>query len=98
MTIRPDNRLLDAPLVPVSCRRCGAAVRVRKSTWAQTSVQWDAASLAACVQRREALALSDHGRGAFLLCSQLRDSIEDATRRGDVPIVDAGDVGNGTSR
>lgn len=98
MTIRPDNRLLDAPLAPVDCRRCGATVRVRKSTWAQTSVQWDAAAMAACVQRREASALDDHGRGAFLVCSQLRDSIEDAARRGDLPIVDDSDAGNGTSR
>lgn len=98
MTVRPDNRLLDAPLVPVNCRQCGATVRVRKSTWAQTSVQWDAAALAACVQRREASALADHGRGAFLVCSQLRDSIEDAARRGDLPIVADSDAVNRPNR
>jgi hypothetical protein len=94
MTVRPDNRLLDAPLVPISCRRCGAGVRVRKSSWAQTSVQWDATALAACAQRREALALADHGRGTFLLCSELRDSIEDAARRGELPIVQDSYAGN----
>lgn len=98
MTIRPDNRLLDVPLVRVGCGRCGATVRVRKSTWAQTSVQWDAAALDACIQRRQALALADHGRGAFLVCSELRDSIEDAARRGELPIVDDNYAGNGPTR
>ncbi len=40
MAIRPDNRLDDAPMVPVACTRCGAGVQVRKSSWNQTSVQW----------------------------------------------------------
>lgn len=88
MTVRPDNRLRDAPLVPVDCRRCGATVGARKSSWAQTSVQWDAAAMAACVQRRVADALAGHGRGPLLVCSELRASIEDAALRGDVPIVD----------
>jgi hypothetical protein len=39
MVIRPDNRLDDAPMVPVVCARCGAGVQVRKSSWNQTSVQ-----------------------------------------------------------
>jgi hypothetical protein len=93
MTVRPDNRLLDAPLVPVSCRTCGAAVHVRKSTWAQTSVQWNADAMARCVQHREAQRLNAHGRGVFLVCSELRDSIEDAARRGDVPILDQESTG-----
>ena len=49
MTVRPDSRLADAPMVPVSCRRCGARVLARKSSWEQTSVQWDAAGTARCV-------------------------------------------------
>jgi hypothetical protein len=88
MSIRTDNRLLDSPLVSVSCRRCGAEVLTRKSTWQQTSIQWDAEAMASCPQRREAEALKQHGRGLFLVCSELRDSIEDAARRGRLPIVD----------
>ena len=42
MTVRPDNRLADSPMVPVACRRCGACVSARKSSWNQTSVQWTA--------------------------------------------------------
>ena len=88
MGVRPDNRLLDAAPVPVTCRRCAASVRVRKSSWAQTSVQWDAAAMASCVQRREAAALAAGDNGLFLVCSDLRAAIEDAARKGEVPILD----------
>lgn len=94
MTVRPDNRLLDAPLAPVVCGRCRAVVEVRKSTWSQTSVQWNAAAMAACAQRRQAMDLVDHGRGLFLSCSELRDSIDDAVRRGELVIVDERDAQN----
>ena len=89
MTSGPDNRLIDAPTVPVRCRRCGATVQVRKSSWSQTSVQWDAAAMSACVERRAAEELAGRDREVFLVCSQLRESIEDAARRGAVPILDA---------
>ena len=88
MTVRPDNRLADAPMVSVDCRECGATVEVRKSSWAQTSVQWNADATAVCVQRQSAQALAGHGRGVFLVCSALRDSINDAARRGRLVIVD----------
>lgn len=88
MPVREDNRLLDAAPVPVTCRRCDATVQVRKSSWAQTSVQWDAAAMAACAQRREAAALAAGDNGLFLVCSDLRAAIEAAARKGEVPIVD----------
>ena len=89
MTVRPDNRLVDAPMVPVTCRCCGAEVLARKSSWQQTSVQWDAAALACCPQRRQAQLLSEHnGRGVFVSCSELRESIRQAVRDGALPVVD----------
>lgn len=88
MTVRPDNRLLDAPMVPVTCRTCDAAVQVRKSTWAQTSVQWDAEAMARCIQRRHARRLAGPVPGVFLFCSELRESIEDSVCRGAVPLVE----------
>ena len=92
MTVRTDNRLADAPMVPVACRHCGAEVMARKSSWQQTSVQWDAAALARCPQRREAALLSAHGgRGLFLSCSDLRESILDAVVSGALPVLDDGD-------
>ena len=43
----PRQPARDAPMVPVACRRCGAAVLARKSSWDQTSVQWSAAGVGA---------------------------------------------------
>jgi hypothetical protein len=87
--VRADNRLDDMPMMPVACRDCGARVLVRKSSWNQTSVQWDADATARCAERREAQKMSGPGgRGVFLVCSALGESILDAVRRGDLSIVD----------
>jgi hypothetical protein len=89
MTLRADNRLDDAPMVPVECRRCTATVLVRKSSWHQTSVQWSAAAYETCHERREADKLAAHGtRALFLACSALRSSIADAVVHGEMSIVD----------
>jgi hypothetical protein len=89
MAVRTDNRYADSPMVPVICRRCGAGVLARKSTWNQTSVQWDAEASARCLERRDAENLAAHsGRGLFLACSALSDSIVDAVCQGDLPVVD----------
>ena len=88
-SVRVDNRLDEVPMVPVACRNCGARVLARKSTWNQTSVQWNADATARCVERREAQKISaPGGRGLFLMCSALSESILDAVRHGDVCIVD----------
>ncbi|EHB53378.1 hypothetical protein MycrhDRAFT_3841 [Mycolicibacterium rhodesiae JS60] len=89
MAVRPDIRLDDAPMVPVTCARCGAGVQVRKSSWNQTSVQWTGSALERCEERCTAgqLAISS-GRGLFLACSALRDSIMDAVRVGTLSVVD----------
>jgi hypothetical protein len=84
-----DNRLDEMPMVPVVCRNCGARVLARKSTWDQTSVQWNADATARCAERAEDGKISAHaGRGVFLACSALSESITDAVRRGDLAIVD----------
>ena len=88
MTVRTDNRLADAPMVPVTCRACGAEVLARKSSWQQTTVQWDAAALARCPQRHAAQQLSAHGRGVFVSCSELRESIRQAVHDGVLPVLD----------
>ena len=89
MAVRPDNRLADTPMVPVACRRCGACVLARKSTWNQTSVQWNGEASGRCIERRVAENLAAHaGRGLFLACSALSGSIIEAVRRGDLPVVD----------
>jgi hypothetical protein len=84
-----DNRLDETPMMPVVCDNCGARVLARKSTWNQTSVQWDADATARCTERAEAQKLSAHAaRGVFLVCSALGQSIIDAVRHGNLPIVD----------
>ena len=89
MAVLPDSRLADFPMVPVVCRRCQACVLARKSSWNQTSVQWNAEASARCSERREAQNLAAHsGRGLFLACSALGESIAEAVRHGDVPVVD----------
>lgn len=89
MTLRADNRLADVPMVPVACRTCGAEVLARKSSWEQTSVQWDADAMARCPQRRNAALLDIPGRPTlFLSCSELTESIHDAVAARRLPIVD----------
>jgi hypothetical protein len=89
MAVRPDNRLTDSPMVPVACHRCGASVLARKSSWNQTTLQWDAEASARCLERRDAENLAAHaGRSLFLACSALSDSILEAVRHGDLPVVD----------
>ena len=86
---RADNRLADMPMLPVACRVCGARVLVRKSSWNQTSVQWNGDATNRCAERREARKMSVPGsRGVFLVCSALSESIFDAVRHGDLPVVD----------
>ena len=90
-SVRTDNRLDEMPMVPVACRNCGARVLARKSSWNQTSVQWNADATARCAERARG---RPHRRspvaGLFLACSALRDSIEAAVQTGELAIVDAG--------
>ncbi|WP_167102831.1 ferredoxin [Mycobacterium sp. DL592] len=87
MAVRPDNRLDDAPMVPVTCVRCGAGVQVRKSSWNQTSVQWSGSAVNRCEERCVAAQLAGRS-GLFLSCSALTESIVDAVRSGVVAVVD----------
>lgn len=92
MTVRDDNRLADQPLRPVTCSECGAVVSVRKSSWEQTSVQWTSEAMRACSQRREAGTRLGSQSPVFLVCPQLRASIEDAARSGQLPMVDESSI------
>ncbi|ORJ58130.1 hypothetical protein [Mycobacterium simiae] len=77
------------PMAPVTCGSCAARVLVRKSTWNQTSVQWNADATKRCIERVAARQVAPHAnRGVFLVCSALRESILQAVRRGELAIVD----------
>jgi hypothetical protein len=92
VSVRSDNRLRDAPMTPVTCGSCGARVLARKSSWEQTSVQWDAESVARCARRRDAPrhrgALGMARDAPFVLCPDLRESIEAGVRQGTLPVLD----------
>ncbi|MEV0354900.1 ferredoxin [Nocardia sp. NPDC050697] len=82
MAPRADNRLADTPMVPVDCARCGAQVLARKSSWQQTSVQWNADAVARCPELGEAVL-----RGPFLPgCSRMSEAIRAAAAAGRIPI------------
>ncbi|WP_135452966.1 ferredoxin [Mycobacterium sp. DL99] len=90
MTVRLDPRLEEFPMMPVSCRNCGAVVLARKSSWQQTSVQWNATATGLCRQRRDAEALAGHSdRGLFLGCDAMAASVVVATIDGVLPLADA---------
>jgi hypothetical protein len=91
-SVRADNRLDQMPMVPVACRNCGARVLARKSSWNQTSVQWNADATARCAERADAQKIATPGsRGVFLVCSALSASILDAARQGGLAVVDETD-------
>ena len=83
-TTRTDNRLQDAPMQPVRCERCGASLLVRKSSWEQTSIQWDDTALSRCAERT---AVHDAAGGrVFEMCGALRSSIRRAAVEGSIRV------------
>jgi hypothetical protein len=85
---RTDDRLLDAPMIPVACKNCGAEVLARKSSWAQTSVQWNAQALSRCPHRQAFSTRAPIGDAVFLGCPDLRDSILESVSQGRLPVLD----------
>ncbi|TDC56261.1 ferredoxin [Actinomadura sp. KC345] len=73
-----DERLLDGPLLPVRCRRCAAEVLVRKASWEQTSIQWNAEARAACAGIQD-----PHDT-----CPALRSAIQEAALTGAIKVVE----------
>ncbi len=88
MSVRPDNRLADGPMAPVSCTTCGARVEARKSSWEQTTVQWHADAVERCLERRASSPRSGPNGTAFPGCEALRASIREAAVRGDLAVQD----------
>ncbi|WP_327258471.1 ferredoxin [Streptomyces sp. NBC_01240] len=85
---REDNRLTDgAPMCPLSCLRCGNQVRVRKSSWQQTSVQWDAKAMLGCPERQAGGSGEGPNGGAFEGCRSLGDTIREAALIGAITVL-----------
>ncbi|MEV8637923.1 ferredoxin [Streptosporangium sp. NPDC051023] len=86
---RQDNRLTDGtPMLPVRCHQCGAGVQVRKASWQQTSVQWSAEAVLACLERRASVPGDGPNGSAFPACEALRESIRRAALDGVIPVPD----------
>lgn len=84
---RPDVRLEDAPMQPVTCLACRATVTARKSSWDQTTLQWTSEALDRCLERREAAVASDRpNRNTFTGCEALRTSIREAAVSGALAV------------
>jgi hypothetical protein len=86
--IRPDNRLADLPMTPLECRRCHAIVQIRKSSWQQTSIQWDEAAVRTCSGRHSLAGLASLHETDFRTCDDLRESINQAALSGEVPMAE----------
>lgn len=86
MAVRPDVRLEAAPMEKVRCDRCRALVEVRKSSWAQTSIQWHGEALSTCHERRCAIPMPGPNGGYFPGCSALRESIRRAAVAGEIAV------------
>lgn len=87
VSVRPDVRLDDGPMQPLTCGTCRARVEVRKSSWEQTSIQWHEDALAACRERREVAGAPDGV--TFTGCTRLGESIRQATRDGALHVQSA---------
>jgi hypothetical protein len=88
MAVRPDARLDDAPLEPLTCSACRARVGVRKASWEQTSIQWQGDALAACLEHRATSRGAGPNGEVFRGCAALSRTITEAAVRGDVRVRD----------
>ena len=86
--VREDVRLENGPMVPLACWTCGARVEARKSSWDQTSIQWHAADVERCVERRATGAGPGANGAVFAGCTALRAAVREAAVRGDLPVLD----------
>jgi hypothetical protein len=77
MMLTERQEYLEGGYAELSCARCCAVVRVRKSSPQQTSVQWTTAAAGACANRLSALVPT---------CLDLRASIDDAVRAGKLEV------------
>ena len=77
-TLTERQEYLEGGLAGLSCDRCGALVRVRKSSPQQTSVQWTTLATSRC----ETLAGDDRPHALVPTCPALRATIDRAVRTG----------------
>ncbi|MGW9131838.1 hypothetical protein [Streptomyces sp. NPDC055681] len=68
----------------LACEQCATTVLVRKASLAQTAVQWPEGA-GRCTEFATA---KECGTAMVATCPQLRSSIEQAVRKGELAVVD----------
>lgn len=92
MAVRPDVRLENGPMTPVTCTTCGAWVEARKSSWDQISIQWSPEAIEACTERRAHSPRPGPNGSTFLGCTTLSATLREAAVKGDLPVQDGADL------
>src|SRR5690348_2903444 len=72
-------------LAPVRCMSCGTEVLVKKNSPKHTTVQWTSDAATVCPEIKAQVEGGAIG-GQVLGCSRLKQSIEDAVRRGELTV------------
>lgn len=85
---RVDNRLQEVPMRPLRCEQCGTEVNVRKASWQQTSIQWNAEAAEACLERRAWSGGDGPNGGQFPACEALRDTVVRAAAKGLITVAE----------
>ncbi len=80
-TVSDREGFLTDGYTPLRCGTCDVAVRVRKTSREQTSIQW-------CGSARECSVFAADGAGSALraTCPRLMESITRAAKLGEVPV------------
>jgi hypothetical protein len=81
-TLTERQEYLAGGFAELTCARCAALVRVRKSSPQQTSVQWTTQAARQC----PALATDERPHALVPTCPDLRASIEYAVRTGRLAV------------
>lgn len=75
-------------LTPLDCGHCGTRVLVKKESPQHTSIQWTTGSTSCPVLAAQVAAGTEPGRVES--CPRLRESVEQAVRRGRLEVPDPG--------
>lgn len=86
-TLADEHEFLTAGLTPVTCAACTSEVLVRKSSRAQTSIQWQSAPADSCPEFAARVAAGELS-ARIDTCPRLREAIERAVATGAVAVPD----------
>lgn len=88
MTRSTRRDFLEAGFRPVDCATCGNRVLVRKSSMAQTSIQWTTGGVTHCPRFAERVTSGQH-TALIDGCPDLAETIAAGVRQGMIEVADA---------